>query len=71
MARHNQLTHRQQQVILLAAQGLTTLAIARHLGLSPCTVEHHLAQARDRLGAVNTTHAVALYYTTKGVVSHG
>jgi len=70
MARLVELSPRQQQVILLAAQGLTIFAIAYQLELSPRTVEYHLSQARNRLGAQNTTHAVALYYT-KGVESHG
>ena len=70
MARPVELSPRQQQVILLAAQGLTIFAIAHQLELSPRTVEYHLSQARNRLGALNTTHAVAIYYT-KGVESHG
>ena len=71
MARRIKLSPRQQQVILLAAQGLTTIAMAQQLEISPRTIEHHLTQARNRLGALNTTHAVALYYTSQGVEFHG
>ena len=54
------LTQRQRQVLALAAIGLTDLAIARRLNRAPRTVQDHLRAARSRLGALNTTHAVAL-----------
>lgn len=54
------LSFRQRQALGLAAQGLTVPAIARLLGLAPQTVAKHLQLARETLGAMNTTHAVAI-----------
>lgn len=54
------LTERQRQVLSLAAQGHTDYGIALRLNCSRRTVKAHLQGARDRLGALNTTHAVAL-----------
>lgn len=58
------LTSRQNQVLELAAQGMTTDCIALRLGVTGRTVSKHLAGAREALGAINTTQAVALavYY---------
>jgi LuxR family quorum sensing-dependent transcriptional regulator len=54
------LTRRQCQVLSLAARGLTMGCIGRQLGVTGRTVHKHLTAARARLGAMNTTHAVAL-----------
>lgn len=54
------LTERQRQVLSLAAQGHTDYGIALALNCSRRTVKAHLQGARDRLGALNTTHAVAI-----------
>jgi DNA-binding CsgD family transcriptional regulator len=54
------LSARQRQVLALAALGLTDREVAQRLVLSPRTVRHYLATARELLGAANTTHAVAL-----------
>ncbi len=54
------LSARQRQILALAALGLTDREIAQRLARSPRTVRHHLAAARELLGAVNTTHAVAI-----------
>lgn len=62
------LSPRQGQVLALAAQGFTHQQIGLRLALSPCTVRAHLARARERLGALNTTHAVALALAL-GVIS--
>lgn len=58
------LTARQSQVLGLAARGLTMGCIATRLGVTARTVHKHLGAARAKLGALNTTHAVALavYY---------
>ena len=50
----------QRRCLILAAQGLTDEAIARQLNRSARTVRTHLQVARKRLGAVNTTNAVAI-----------
>lgn len=54
------LTERETQVLRYAAVGLTVEGIAKVLDLSSSTVKVHLTSARERLGAWNTTHAVAL-----------
>lgn len=54
------LSPREAQSLTMAAHGLTDREIARRLGLMPRTVRVYLARARDKLGAVNTTHAVFL-----------
>ena len=52
------LTDRQRDVLRWVAQGKTTAEVATILGLSQATIEKHLRQARDNLGASNTTQAV-------------
>lgn len=54
------LSPKQRLILSLAAQGLTDVEIARRLGRSPRTVRTHLENVRERLGAVNTTNAVAI-----------
>lgn len=54
------LSDRQRQILALAALGLTNREIARRLHLSVHTVPEYLKMIRERLGASNTTHAVAL-----------
>jgi DNA-binding CsgD family transcriptional regulator len=54
------LSPRQQEVLALAAQGLTNRQIALELVIRPGTVNNHLTLAREALGALNTTHAVAI-----------
>jgi len=53
-----QLTERQRDVLRWAACGKTTAEIATILGLSQATIEKHLRQARDNLGASNTAQAL-------------
>lgn len=55
------LTARQCNVIEHIICGQTISTVAKTLGISPRTVESHLARIRRRLGALNTVHAVALY----------
>lgn len=54
------LSNREAETLTLAAQGLTDTAIGRLLALAPRTVRQYLQQARQKLNAANTTHAVAL-----------
>lgn len=54
------LSPRQRQVLELAARGLTDIQAAREMDLAPRTVREYLQSARQRLGAVNTTHAVVI-----------
>jgi DNA-binding CsgD family transcriptional regulator len=54
------LSPRQRQCLTLAAQGLTWRQVAQKLKIATGTVRNYLLIARARLGARNTTHAVAL-----------
>ncbi|MGW5636473.1 response regulator transcription factor [Streptomyces sp. NPDC003832] len=54
------LTLRQQQVLTLAAYGNTNVQIGRQLGIAPQTVNRHLVETYDALGARDRANAVAL-----------
>jgi DNA-binding CsgD family transcriptional regulator len=53
------LTRREQQVVLLVAEGLTNAEIARTLWISPGTVRRHLENVFAKLGVHTRTAAVA------------
>lgn len=53
------LTDRQRQCLTLASRGLTSGRIAATLGLSPRTVDEHLADACRLLGVRTRIQAVA------------
>lgn len=50
-ARHDELSERQQQVMAMAAKGLTNKEIGATLGISPRTVEIYRARVMERMGA--------------------
>jgi DNA-binding CsgD family transcriptional regulator len=54
------LTRRQEQVLGLVARGLASKQVARHLGISPKTVEQHKTRIFAKLGVPNQTAAVRL-----------
>ncbi len=54
------LTGREREVLALVAEGLSDATIAGRLGLSPRTVQSHVASARRKLGATNRRQAVEL-----------
>jgi pimeloyl-ACP methyl ester carboxylesterase/DNA-binding CsgD family transcriptional regulator len=54
------LTARERDVVLAAAEGADTRAIAGRLVLSPRTVEHHLSAAYRKLGVSNRAALVAM-----------
>jgi DNA-binding NarL/FixJ family response regulator len=54
------LTRRQREILQLLADGGSTVAAARDLGLSEETVKTHTKNILARLGARNRTHAVAI-----------
>jgi PAS domain S-box-containing protein len=54
------LSPREREVLRLVAQGATGDEVARQLQLSPETVRRHVRRARDKLGAANRSHAIAL-----------
>lgn len=54
------LSERQIEVLGLAALGWTDSEIAQRLYISVHTARAHLQAIRERMGARNTTHAVAM-----------
>lgn len=54
------LTRRQREILQLLADGGSTSAAAKELGLSEETVKTHTKNVLARLGARNRTHAVAI-----------
>lgn len=59
------LTPRERQVLALLAQGLEASDVADRMTVTLDTVKCHSLRARRRLGARNTTHAVALAIATR------
>jgi DNA-binding CsgD family transcriptional regulator len=53
------LTPREQQVMQLVAEGLTSARIATELGIAPATVRTHVEHVREKLGARTRAEAVA------------
>jgi len=53
------LTPREQEVLVLAAEGLSAARIGERLFLSPATVKTHLAHLYDKLGVSDRSAAVA------------
>jgi DNA-binding CsgD family transcriptional regulator len=51
---------RQLECLALASRGLNATEIGRRLGISPRTVEHHLAKLCDRLGVRTRVQALAI-----------
>lgn len=54
------LTKRERQVLTLVAGGLAGKQVARHLGISPKTVERHKTRIYSKLGVPNQAAAVGL-----------
>ncbi|HEX6346051.1 helix-turn-helix transcriptional regulator [Umezawaea sp.] len=50
---------RQNEVLLLVAEGLSSKEIARRLAISPKTVESHLQRLFDRYGVRNRAGLIA------------
>ena len=55
-----QLSAREREVLLLAAQGLSSKEVAKRLYISERTVQTHLASIYDKLGSRNKTEALLL-----------
>jgi DNA-binding NarL/FixJ family response regulator len=62
---HRDLTHREQEILSLIADGLPTKLIARHLGISDPTVRKHLTNIYRQIGVSDRTQA-ALWATQRG-----
>ena len=54
------ITRRQREILQMLADGESTTAAARKLGLSEETVKTHMKNTLGRLGAKNRSHAVAI-----------
>jgi DNA-binding NarL/FixJ family response regulator len=54
-----ELTMREREILQLAAQGMSTKAIARHLALSPLTVKTHFANVYAKWDVPDRASAVA------------
>ncbi len=54
------LSPRQREILSLAARGLFSEEIGNEIGITAHTVRLHLQATRRKLGARNTTHAVAI-----------
>jgi DNA-binding NarL/FixJ family response regulator len=64
------LTEREAEVIGLLARGLQTKQIARALGISVKTADHHVQNAYAKIG-VSTRAAAALFAMRHGLVGWG
>jgi DNA-binding CsgD family transcriptional regulator len=60
------LTPRERQIIALLAEGMNAEQIAEQLVISPFTVRTHVRNAKERLGARTTGHAIAMVLGTEG-----
>jgi len=56
-----QLTDRQQDILFLLSQGLSSKETAQRMGISHRTVEHQISAVKRKLGTKNVTQAVALF----------
>jgi DNA-binding CsgD family transcriptional regulator len=63
-ARADRLTPREEQILSLVARGLIGKQVARHLGISPKTVEQHKTRIFAKLGVPNQAAAVRRVFAT-------
>jgi DNA-binding NarL/FixJ family response regulator len=56
-AERSPLTRREHEILKLISSGLAGKQVARHLGISPKTVEHHKTRIYAKLGVPNQTAA--------------
>ncbi|HVL58262.1 MAG TPA: HD domain-containing phosphohydrolase, partial [Burkholderiaceae bacterium] len=69
-APHHALSEREIEVLGLVARGKTNREIAQLLGISPRTVQNHVAHVYDKIGVYSRAGA-ALYVMQKGLVGFG
>jgi two-component system nitrate/nitrite response regulator NarL len=60
LAGRNSLTSREHDVLVAMAEGLSTKAIARRLGVALKTVENHKTRVYQKLGARSNAHAISM-----------
>ena len=70
MGRPAGLTEREAEVIALLARGLQTKQVARRLGISVKTADHHIQSAYAKIG-VSTRAAAALFAMEHGLTAWG
>jgi two-component system response regulator NreC len=61
------LTNREREVLQMAAEGMTTSAIAKRLSISPRTAELHRGRMMDKLGLNNQTELIR-YALKRGIL---
>jgi DNA-binding NarL/FixJ family response regulator len=61
------LTNREREVLQMAAEGMTTSAIAKRLSISPRTAELHRGRMMDKLGLNNQTELIR-YAIKRGIL---
>lgn len=61
------LTNREREVLQMAAEGMTTSAIAKRLSISPRTAELHRGRMMDKLGLNNRTELIR-YALKRGIL---
>ncbi len=66
---HPELSEREQQLITLASEGLTDIAIAHRLGISEPTVKSYWQRVRSKLGPYNRTELVAHALREEGAIA--
>jgi DNA-binding NarL/FixJ family response regulator len=59
-SRHEELTEREREVLVLLAEGLTNIAIAERLVVSVHTVRNHVANLSSKLGAHSKLEALSI-----------
>lgn len=62
------LSDREVEVLRLVARGSTNKEIAKELGLSPKTVQHHVAHVYEKIG-VESRAGASLFATQSGLLS--
>jgi two-component system, NarL family, response regulator NreC len=62
------LTNRERETLQMAAEGLTTSAIAKRISISPRTAELHRGRMMDKLGLHSQTELI-LYALKRGILS--
>jgi two-component system, NarL family, response regulator NreC len=61
------LTNREREILQMAAEGMTTAAIAKRLSISPRTAELHRSRMMDKLGLNNQTELIR-YALKRGIL---
>jgi two-component system response regulator NreC len=65
---YENLTNREREILHMAAEGLTTAAIAKRLSISPRTAELHRGRMMDKLELHSQTELI-LYALKRGILS--